>query len=62
MTPIKKARSEGNLTAKLPVTKVSEEMREEVFQVANEEDVSMGDVIREAVEVFLAKRKKSSKK
>lgn len=50
------------LNAKLPVIKVSPLMRQEVERIAKEEDVTMGDVIREAVEAFIAKRKKAAKK
>jgi hypothetical protein len=58
---IKKARSEANLTARLPTVKVSESMRQEVDQIVLEDDVSIGDIVREGVEMLLIKRRKANK-
>lgn len=62
MSLIKKARSEANLTAKLPTVNVSDAMREQVERISKEEGVTIGDVVRTSVEQFVARYNKSKQK
>jgi ERCC4-type nuclease len=62
MSLIKKARSEGKLTSKLPTINVSDVMREQVEHISKEQGVTIGDVVRTAVEQFAARYEKSKQK
>jgi hypothetical protein len=61
MAAIKKARNDATLTAKLPTVQVTPEMRNEVENIASEDEVTLGDVVREALKEFIVRRRKKEK-